>query len=64
MPGHGGVKPLLSSAIGCSRHPQRETDMKITVIGMGAVGTEVVGHLLNSGVATEIVVVDQAHAKA
>jgi L-lactate dehydrogenase len=38
--------------------------MKITVIGMGAVGTEVVGHLLNSGVATEIVVVDQAHAKA
>lgn len=38
--------------------------MKITVIGMGAVGTEVVGHLLNSGVATEIVVIDQAGAKA
>lgn len=38
--------------------------MKITVIGMGAVGTEVVGHLLNSGVATEIVVIDQAQAKA
>lgn len=38
--------------------------MKITVIGMGAVGTEVVGHLLNSGVAMEIVVIDQAHAKA
>lgn len=38
--------------------------MKITVIGMGAVGTEVVGHLLNSGVASEIVVVDQARAKA
>ena len=38
--------------------------MKITVIGMGAVGTEVVGHLLNSGVASEIVVIDQAAAKA
>lgn len=38
--------------------------MKITVIGMGAVGTEVVGHLLNSGVAMEIVAIDQAHAKA
>lgn len=38
--------------------------MKITVIGMGAVGTEVVGHLLNSGVASEIVVVDQAATKA
>jgi L-lactate dehydrogenase len=38
--------------------------MKITVVGMGAVGTEVVGHLLNSGVATEIVAVDQARAKA
>jgi L-lactate dehydrogenase len=38
--------------------------MKITVIGMGAVGTEVVGHLLNSGVAREIVVIDQARAKA
>lgn len=38
--------------------------MKITVVGMGAVGTEVVGHLLNSGVAMEIVAIDQAHAKA
>jgi L-lactate dehydrogenase len=38
--------------------------MKITVIGMGAVGTEVVGHLLNSGVAREIVVIDQATDKA
>ena len=38
--------------------------MKITVIGMGAVGTEVVGHLLNSGIASEIVVIDQAAAKA
>lgn len=38
--------------------------MKITVVGMGAVGTEVVGHLLNSGVATEIAVIDQARDKA
>lgn len=38
--------------------------MKITVIGMGAVGTEVVGHLLNSGVASEVVAIDQAHDKA
>lgn len=38
--------------------------MKITVVGMGAVGTEVVGHLLNSGVAMEIVAIDQARAKA
>ncbi len=38
--------------------------MKIAVIGMGAVGTEVVGHILASGVATEIVAVDQARAKA
>lgn len=41
-----------------------EGKMKITVVGMGAVGTEVVGHLLNSGVAMEIVAIDQAHAKA
>lgn len=38
--------------------------MKIAVVGMGAVGTEVVGHLLNSGVATEIVAIDQNRAKA
>lgn len=38
--------------------------MKVTVIGMGAVGTGVVGHLLNSGIASEIVAVDQARAKA
>ncbi len=38
--------------------------MKITDVGMGAVGTEVDGHLLNSGVATEIIAVDQARAKA
>lgn len=38
--------------------------MKISVVGMGAVGTEVVGHLLNSGIATEIAVVDKNEAKA
>jgi L-lactate dehydrogenase len=38
--------------------------MKITVVGMGAVGTEVVGHLLNSGIATEIAVIDKARDKA
>lgn len=38
--------------------------MKITVVGMGAVGTEVVGHLLNAGVATEIVAIDKAIDKA
>lgn len=38
--------------------------MKITVVGMGAVGTEVVGHLLNAGVATEIVAIDKALDKA
>ncbi|KAA5609382.1 L-lactate dehydrogenase [Rhodovastum atsumiense] len=34
------------------------------MIGMGAVGTEVVAHLLNSSVASEIVAVDQVQAKA
>ena len=38
--------------------------MKISVIGMGAVGTEVVGHLLASAVASEIVAVDRNEAKA
>lgn len=38
--------------------------MKITVVGMGAVGTEVVGHLLNAGMATEIVAIDKAVDKA
>lgn len=38
--------------------------MKITVVGMGAVGTEVVGHLINSGVAREIVAIDRAAEKA
>ncbi|NVO16039.1 MAG: L-lactate dehydrogenase [Rhodoplanes sp.] len=38
--------------------------MKISVIGMGAVGTEVVGHLVASTVASEIVAVDQNAVKA
>ncbi len=38
--------------------------MKIAVVGMGAVGTEAVGLLLNSGVATEIVAIDRTRAKA
>ena len=38
--------------------------MKISIIGMGAVGTEVVSFLLNAGVASEIVVVDNAAKKA
>jgi L-lactate dehydrogenase len=38
--------------------------MKISIIGMGAVGTEVVGFLLNAGLASEIVVVDSAANKA
>ncbi|MDC7789917.1 hypothetical protein PQJ75_28845 [Rhodoplanes sp. TEM] len=38
--------------------------MKISVIGMGAVGTEVVGHLLASTAASEIVAVDRNAEKA
>ena len=38
--------------------------MKISIIGMGAVGTEVVSFLLNAGLATEIVAVDSAAKKA
>lgn len=38
--------------------------MKISVIGMGAVGTEVVAHLIASTAASEIVAVDQNAAKA
>ena len=38
--------------------------MKISIIGMGAVGTEVVSFLLNAGVASEIVAVDSAARKA
>ena len=41
-----------------------EPPVKISIIGMGAVGTEVVGFLLNAGVASEIVVVDNAAKKA
>lgn len=38
--------------------------MKISVIGMGAVGTELVGLLLNLSEATEIVAVDKAREKS
>ncbi len=38
--------------------------MKISIIGMGAVGTEVVSFLLNAGLASEIVAVDTAIKKA
>ncbi len=38
--------------------------MKVSVIGMGAVGTEVVGFLVHMSEVTEIVAVDKARAKA
>lgn len=38
--------------------------MKVSVIGMGAVGTEIVGFLVNMSEVTEIVGVDKARAKA
>jgi len=38
--------------------------MKISVIGMGAVGTEIVGYLVNLAEVTEIVAVDKAREKA
>ncbi|GAB4059011.1 malate dehydrogenase [Uliginosibacterium sediminicola] len=38
--------------------------MKVSVIGMGAVGTEIVGYLLNLSGVSEIVAVDRNHAKA
>jgi L-lactate dehydrogenase len=38
--------------------------MKVSVIGMGAVGTEIVGFLVNMSEVTEIVAVDRLRAKA
>jgi L-lactate dehydrogenase len=38
--------------------------VKVTVIGMGAVGTELVGYLVNMSEVSEIVAVDKAHEKA
>ena len=38
--------------------------MKVSVIGMGAVGTEIVGLLLNMSEVTEIVAVDKQRGKA
>lgn len=38
--------------------------MKVSVIGMGAVGTEIVGFLVNMSEVTEIVAVDKSRAKA
>lgn len=38
--------------------------MKVSVIGMGAVGTEIVGFLVNMSEVTEIVAVDKVRAKA
>lgn len=38
--------------------------MKVSVIGMGAVGTEIVGFLVNMSEVTEIVAVDKARTKA
>ncbi|MEN3109884.1 malate dehydrogenase [Uliginosibacterium paludis] len=38
--------------------------MKVSVIGMGAVGTEIVGFLVHMSEVTEIVAVDKARAKA
>lgn len=38
--------------------------MKISVIGMGAVGTEIVGYLVNMSEVTEIVAVDKAREKS
>lgn len=38
--------------------------MKVSVIGMGAVGTEIVGFLVNMAEVSEIVAIDQARAKA
>ena len=38
--------------------------MKVSVIGMGAVGTEIVGYLVNLAEVTEIVAVDKAREKA
>lgn len=38
--------------------------MKVSVIGMGAVGTEIVGFLVNMSEVTEIVAVDKLRAKA
>src|SRR6516225_1022009 len=38
--------------------------MKVSVIGMGAVGTEIVGYLVNLAEVTELVAVDKAREKA
>jgi hypothetical protein len=62
--------PAHRSDVGTSGHaraaPRASTGatLKIPVIGMGAVGTEVVAHLLVSTAASEIVAVDQNAVKA
>lgn len=38
--------------------------MKVSIVGMGAVGTEIVGYLVNMAEVSEIVAIDQARAKA